>query len=150
MNQKQPKNPNNIPLLSASKEITIRFSEVDSMNIVWHGAYVSFFEDAREAFGLKYGLDYLTIFGNGFYAPLVDMKFEFKRPLIYGDTARIDIFYVSTDAAKLLFRYQIHKASDNSLIATGTTTQVFLDKEYKLQLYSPDFYTAWKVKNNVL
>ena len=53
--------------LSASKDIEIRFSEVDSMNFVWHGSYSLYFEDAREAFGAKYGLGYLFIFNNGFY-----------------------------------------------------------------------------------
>ncbi len=47
-------------ILSASKELEIRFSEVDSMNIVWHGSYPLYFEDAREAFGKKYGLGYMT------------------------------------------------------------------------------------------
>ena len=31
----------------------VRFSEVDSMKIVWHGEYIRYFEDGREAFGLK-------------------------------------------------------------------------------------------------
>ena len=42
--------------LVASKHFEVRFSEVDSMNIVWHGSYPLYFEDAREAFGAKYGL----------------------------------------------------------------------------------------------
>ena len=51
------------PLLSAEKIIDIRFSEVDSMDIVWHGSYVQYFEDAREEFGKKYKLEYLRIYG---------------------------------------------------------------------------------------
>ena len=42
--------------LKESKELEIRFSEVDSMNVVWHGSYPLYFEDAREAFGKKYGI----------------------------------------------------------------------------------------------
>ena len=52
--------------LKASKEIDVRFSEVDSMNFVWHGAYALYFEDGREAFGAKYGLGYLDIFRAGY------------------------------------------------------------------------------------
>ena len=48
--------------LKSSTTIRVRFNEVDSMNITWHGHYVTFFEDAREAFGKEYNLDYLTIF----------------------------------------------------------------------------------------
>lgn len=134
--------------LTASKEIDVRFCEVDSMCIVWHGSYVKYFEDAREAFGLKYGLDYLTIFGNGYYAPLVDMHYEFKAPLVYGKKAIITISYRPSAAAKIIFEYEIHSQEDNKLIATGGTTQVFLDKEYKLSLYNPPFYEEWKKKMN--
>jgi len=136
--------------LTESKQILIRFSEVDSMSIVWHGSYVLYFEDAREAFGRKYGLTYQTYFDNGYYAPLVDMQFEFKHPLEYGDTARIEIEYIPVEAAKVIFHYRIYREKDNRLAATGSTTQVFLDSQYRLVLYNRDFYTAWKKKNNVL
>ena len=47
--------------LSESIKIRVRFSEVDSIKMVWHGSYVAYLEDAREAFGRKYGLEYKTI-----------------------------------------------------------------------------------------
>lgn len=135
--------------LSASKIVEIRFSEVDSMSIVWHGSYPLYFEDAREAFGEKYGIGYLTIFGNGFYAPLVDLSFQYKKPIIYGMKVRVDIFYRPTDAAKIVFDYEIHNTEDDSLMATGHSVQVFLDKQYQLVWTNPDFYEAWKKKWNV-
>ena len=45
----------------------VRFSEIDSMQIVWHGEYVRYFEDGREAFGKQYGLDYMSIYREGSY-----------------------------------------------------------------------------------
>ena len=71
-------------ILTASKEFEIRFSEVDSMNVVWHGSYALYFEDAREAFGAKFGLAYMTIADNGCFAPLVDLSFQYLRPIRYG------------------------------------------------------------------
>ena len=132
--------------LSASKEIEVRFSEVDSMSIVWHGAYALYFEDARAAFGVKYGLGYLDIFGNGYYAPLVDLTFSYKQPLIFGRKANVDVFYKKTDAAKIIFEYEIRSLDDNSLIATGRSVQVFLDMQYQLVWTNPPFYEEWKRK----
>lgn len=133
-------------VLMASKQIDIRFSEVDSMNFVWHGSYPLYFEDAREAFGEKYGLGYLLIFDNGYYAPLVDLSFQYKRPLVYGMKIRVDVFYRPTDAAKIVFDYEIHNIEDNCLMATGHSVQVFLDKKYQLVWINPDFYQQWKEK----
>ena len=70
--------------LRASKEFAVRFSEVDSMNVVWHGYYPLYFEDAREAFGKKYGLEYTGFFDHGYFAPLVDLSFHYKKPVRYG------------------------------------------------------------------
>jgi acyl-CoA thioester hydrolase len=140
----------NIPLLKTSKEIKIRFNEVDSMNIVWHGSYALYLEDAREAFGAKYGLAYLDIFGNGYYAPLVELKFNYKKPLIYGKKARVDIVFRNTEAAKIIFDYEIFDTGDDSLIATGYSIQVFLDKQYRLVWGNPPFYEEWKQKWRLL
>ena len=44
--------------LKTSKEIEIRFSDVDMMKVAWHGSYPLYLEDAREAFGAEYDLSY--------------------------------------------------------------------------------------------
>ena len=136
--------------MKASKEFEVRFSEVDSMNIVWHGAYALYFEDAREEFGKKYSLRYLDIFGNGYYAPLVDLRFSYKKPLTYGRKARIDISLHNTEAAKIIFDYEIYDLEDGSLVATGNSVQVFLDMQYQLVWVNPPFFEEWKRKNGLM
>ena len=130
--------------LKASKTIEIRFSEVDAMNIVWNGSYPLYFEDAREAFGAKYDLGYMRIFGAGYFAPLVESSFQFKKPIRYGMHPRIDIIYRPTAAAKIVFDYEIWDPADGSLLATGHSVQVFMDKNYQLVWDNPDFYLEWK------
>lgn len=137
-------------ILIASKEFTPRFSEVDSMNIVWHGSYPLYFEDAREAFGEKFGLGYLFIFDNGYYAPLVDLAFHYKKPIIYGMRCRIDVYYRPTPAAKIIFDYEIYDLNDNSLCTTGRSIQVFMDQNYQLVWTNPEFYEYWKNKMGIL
>ncbi len=137
-------------VLSSEKEVTVRFSEVDSLAIVWHGHYVKYFEDGREDFGLKYGLDYLKIYAEGFLVPIVGLKIDYKRPLAYGDTMIIESIYRETPAAKIIFDFNIYKKGEfRELVATGQTVQVFLDKQHTLQLYNPPFYAAWKAKMNL-
>jgi len=132
--------------LKASKILDIRFSEVDSMSIAWHGSYPLYFEDAREAFGAKYGLGYLTIFNSGYYAPLVHLSMDYKAPITYGMRPRIDIFYRPTEAAKLIFDYEIRDDETQALLATGRSIQVFLDRDRQLQWVNPPFFEQWKKK----
>lgn len=131
-------------ILKVSKCFDIRFSEVDSMKVVWHGSYPLYFEDAREEFGRKYKLEYLRIAEFGYFAPLVDLRFKYLKPLTYGMHPRIDIIYRLTEAAKILFDYEIYDNDSGELMATGRSVQVFMDMNYQLVWSNPDFYQEWK------
>lgn len=131
-------------ILTATKKLEIRFSEVDSMSIVWHGSYPLYFEDAREAFGKKYGLGYMTIFSNGYYAPLVELTFKFKKPLVYEMEPIVEITYIPTESAKIVFEYKIIDENSGDVYATGRSVQVFLDSDYQLVWENPEFYMKWK------
>ena len=111
---------------------------------VWHGSYALYFEDAREAFGAKYDLGYAVFFEHGYYAPIVELTFQYKQPLRYGMKPRIDIFYSPTAAAKIVFDYEIHDTVDEQLVATGHSVQLFMDNNYQLVWDNPEFYKAWK------
>lgn len=114
------------------------------MNIVWHGSYPLYFEDAREEFGKKYGLGYMTIYSNGYYAPLVELSFKYKKPLVYEMQPVIVITYVPTESAKIVFEYEIIDDTDGSVLAAGRSVQVFMDKDYRLVWDTPQFYRNWK------
>ena len=131
--------------LTVTKEIRVRFNETDPLGIVWHGYYITYFEDGREAFGRHHGISYLDVNDEGFTTPIVKSVCEHKLSLRYGDVARIETTIVDTPAAKMIFRYTIFDAN-NEIACTGETIQVFLDKNGELMLTNPPFYEEWKRK----
>lgn len=131
--------------LTIEVETRVRFNETDALGIVWHGNYLTYFEDAREAFGRKYGISYLEMLRAGYVTPIVASSCKHKHTLKYGDVIRIQATYVVTPAAKIQFFYKIFN-QENQLVCEGETTQVFLDKENQLSLAIPPFYDAWKEK----
>jgi acyl-CoA thioester hydrolase len=130
--------------LVVQKSIDIRFSEVDSMGVVWHGSYVKFLEDGRECFGDRFGLGYLDVAAKGLFIPIVDMKLSYKKSAKYGDKLVIETKFISSLAAKLIFEYTIYREADMAVLVKAQTTQVFTDKEGQLLLCCPDFYVDWK------
>jgi acyl-CoA thioester hydrolase len=136
-------------MLTHELEVPVRFSEVDSLHIVWHGHYVRYFEDAREAFGAKYGIHYLDVNKAGYSTPIVKVQCDYKRSLKYGDTALVQATYVDCEAAKLIFTFVIRNKQTNEIVATGETIQVFLDSNKELSLTIPAFIQAWKKKNGL-
>lgn len=130
--------------LVAEKKIEIRFSEVDVMNVVWHGSYPLYFEDAREAFGAKYGLSYKRYMDERVFAPIVELDIKYKRPILYGMTPVVRIVYRPTEAAKIVFDYEIVDAETGTVFATAHSVQVFMDMNYNLMWDNPGFFVKWK------
>jgi len=138
-----------IPELTVAKEIRVRFNETDPLGIVWHGYYITYFEDGREAFGREHGISYLDVQAAGYTTPIVKSVCEHKLALKYGDVARIETTYVDALAAKMVFRYKIFNNLEE-VVCTGETVQVFLDKEGNLVLNTPPFIEEWKQKKGLL
>jgi acyl-CoA thioester hydrolase len=134
--------------LQNTTKVPVRFSEVDALGIVWHGHYLKFFEDGREAFGRQYQLGYLDFYRNKFAVPLVKINVDFKQTVKYGDEVRIITTFIDSPAAKINFMYEIYRESDNSLVATGESIQVFMNLDHELHITVPSFFEEWK-KNNL-
>ena len=121
-------------------ELLVRFNEADPLGIVWHGHYIRYFEDGREAFGNKHGLGYLEVYKHGFIIPVVSVHCDFKKSLRYGDKLIVETEYMPDEAAKLRFNYTIYNMTSEK-VATGYSVQVFLTKDDSvLQLNNPPFF----------
>jgi len=138
---------NTISNLKISHKIRVRFNETDPVGIVWHGNYLKYFEDGREAFGRHYKISYLDQKSFGYTSPIIKSSCEHKLPLYYGDEAIIETTYINSQSTKLIFEYKIFNGN-KKLVCSGKTIQVFLDKNGNLSLTDPDFYFKWKKENN--
>jgi acyl-CoA thioester hydrolase len=130
--------------------INIRFSELDPLGIVWHGNYVQYFEDGREAFGKEFNLKYFDFFNAGLIVPIVKLDLNYKKDLKYGEVITVETRYIDSPAAKIVFEYKIFNTRDNDLVTTGSSTQVFLNDKKQLLLTSPPMFEQWKRQWNLL
>lgn len=136
-------------ILKTSLVLPIRFSETDAMGVVWHGNYLKFFEDAREKFGEEFGMEYLDMYRNGFFTPIVKSEINHKATVYYGDKVQVDVKLQYHAAAKIIFHYTVINLSNNQVAAVGSTTQVFMDATSRaLELNKPEFYATWEQTQN--
>ncbi|MDP6908831.1 MAG: thioesterase family protein [Flavobacteriales bacterium] len=137
--------------LKNTSTFRVRFSEVDSLRIVWHGHYLKYFEDGRDAWGAQYGLDFLLVYERyKLLAPLVKTNLDFKYPLRYNEIGLIETTFVNAQAAKVIFRYKIFDEHRKQLKVEGETVQVFMDMDNVLQLNTPAFFEEWKRKHGLI
>lgn len=133
-------------IIKDTTEVKVRFGEVDSMGIVWHGNYTKYIEEGRESFGKKYGISYLDIYSQDVMAPVVNINIDFNKQVQYGDVLIIETEFVDTEAAKVIFNFKIFRKSDGELVASAQSTQVFIDMNREMILYPPQFVLDWKKK----
>lgn len=125
--------------------IPVRFSEIDSMQRVWHGSYVTYFEDGRESFGRHYpGIGYADMQRAGIYAPIYEIQVRYLAPLGINDTAIVHTRYVYRRGARLDYEYRVYRESDHTLCAEGNTTQLFIDSRGELLTDLPGYYRQWQ------
>lgn len=130
--------------LKTTTAFKVRFRECDPLQIVWHGNYLKYFEDAREDFCSRHGFSYYDVMELGYATPIVRSQCEHKLPLRYGDSFTVETTYIPTAAAKMVFRYKI--ICNDKTVCTGETVQVFLNKKGELIYKYPPFFLEWKNK----
>ncbi len=116
----------------------VQFDEVDSLGIVWHGRYISYFEQGRNEWGRKFGFSYLDMMENGFVMPIVQCHVDHFHPLKYDGLVRIRTNCHWSEAAKMNMSYEIY-TENNILSAKGYTVQVYTDLNGKPMILRPKF-----------
>lgn len=139
MNGRRRKMESAFPPLTVSVERTVRFEEVDPLNIMWHGRYASWLEDGREALGKAYGLHYLDFYRHGATTPIKLFQLDFLRSLRYGQTYAVHTSLLWNEAALLDMEYRIADAA-GVVMTLARTTQLMVNLEGKLLLEQPQFY----------
>lgn len=136
-------------MLINKKEIEVRFHEVDSLRIVWHGHFIKYFEIGREAFGKEFGLSYMQVYDHGFFMPIVKINCDYKSPIIYEDVLIIETALQNTPAAKIIFNYTIRTKDTGVVNAKGYSEQVFIGEDKQLHLTIPPFFAKWKKEHGL-
>jgi acyl-CoA thioester hydrolase len=105
--------------------LKVRFFEVDSYRVVWHGHYIAWFEVGRNDFASRFGLDPEQLKEIGLMAPVVDLRCNFKKAAAFGDEIFIHTSLQQCETAKLIFHYTVMR--DQEVLAEGSTTHVLTD-----------------------
>ncbi len=116
--------------------VKVRFCEVDSYHIVWHGHYVAWMEAGRNDLTGRFGLDADQISGLGYLAPVVALELQFKKPARFNEELVVRTSARRTDSATLEFICTIVDANGVKC-AEGKTVHVLTDKKGVMQYRLP-------------
>ncbi len=132
--------------LEAATTVRVRFQEVDSLRVVWHGHYLTYFEEGRTAFGREHSFGYEQILAAGYVAPLVRVEIDFLAPARYGDVLTVRTRLYPAAGARLDYSYLITDGAGRGL-AAGSSVQLFTELDGTLVLTRPPFFERFLAEN---
>ncbi|MET1026308.1 MAG: thioesterase family protein [Dongiaceae bacterium] len=113
-------------MISAEVEITAQFYDIDPMQVVWHGNYTRFLEQARCALLDKIGYNYPEMEKSGFLWPIVDLRLKFVRPVRYAQTIRVEATLLEYEN-RLKITYRCRDKASGETLTKAHTVQVAVD-----------------------
>jgi acyl-CoA thioester hydrolase len=127
------------PFIEETTRVRVRFNEVDTLRIVWHGHYVNYLEEARRALGRRLGIDYPVFLEQHVAVPVIHLELDFLAPANMTDTLAVTARLFKSDSARLDYAYEIRREGEPALLAAGCTSQVFTTPAGELILNWPPF-----------
>ncbi|MDD3294945.1 MAG: acyl-CoA thioesterase [Geobacteraceae bacterium] len=116
--------------------VRVRFNEVDSYQVAWHGHYVAWMEIGRNNLVGMFELDADQVAEDGFMAPVVSLEMKYKRPSRFNEELRVMTSVRRTETATLEFLCRI-VGPDGVERATGRAVLVLIDRSGVLQYSAP-------------
>jgi acyl-CoA thioester hydrolase len=116
--------------------VRVRFNEVDSYQVAWHGHYVAWMEIGRNDLAGRFDLDADQVAAAGFLAPVVALELKYKRPARFNEELRVMTSVRRTETATLEFLCEI-LGPDGVQRASGRAVLVLTDRNGILQYSAP-------------
>lgn len=113
-------------VLRAEIELVVPFFDVDMMEVVWHGHYVKYFEEARCALLDKLGHNYRQMRDAGYAWPVIDLQLRYIRGAQFGQRIRVRADLVEWEN-RLKINYLITDVESGERMTRGSSVQVAVE-----------------------
>ena len=128
-------------MLTIDTTIKAQFYDLDPLQVVWHGNYVRFLEQARCSLLDRIGFNYPEMARTGFVWPIVDLRIKYVRPIRFGQEVIVSATLAEYEN-RLKIDYRIRDGQSGEVLTKAHTVQVAVDAESgELCLESPAVLT---------
>jgi acyl-CoA thioester hydrolase len=109
--------------------IRVQPHHTDYAGIVWHGAYLTWMEEARVECLRSIGIDFADLVALGCDLPVVELSVRYHRSLQLGMMALVKTRMLEVTGVRINWDYKIVSTDDQELYITAQVTLVALDRE---------------------
>lgn len=120
----------------------VNFYDTDAMAVVHHANYIRWFEIGRVEFLRKAGITLNELMEDGYVFPITEIQAKYVNSARFDDELIIETTPESLTKVKMAFNYRILRASDNTVLVTGFSQNVFTSMETGRITRLPEKYYA--------
>ena len=113
--------------LCADTRFRVRYFETDRMGVVHHASYIGWFEEGRSAFTRALGYPYAQMEADGIGLAVTELAARYLHPARYDEEVVVATCLQAMRSRELTFGYEVRRAADRVLLATGVTRLISVD-----------------------
>ena len=118
-------------MLQHTTQIRVRYAETDQMGVVYHANYVVWMEVGRVEAMRSAGLNYAEMEREGIRVAVLGVEVDYKAAALYDDLVDVQASVVEVQSRMMRIEYEIRRAGDQKLLASGATRHLFVNLEMK-------------------
>jgi acyl-CoA thioester hydrolase len=107
--------------------LRVRYSETDQMGVVYHANYLVYMDEARTSLLEELGFPYHELERDGVGLVVRKADLRYRQAACFGDWLLVETRVQSLRGASVQFAYDIRRAQDGLLLASGSTELACLD-----------------------
>ena len=112
--------------------LRVRYAETDQMGVAYHSNHFIWFEVGRVELLRQLGFSYKDMEQNdNCHMPVVDAHCRYRAPAVYDEEVLVRSYLKSVRESMAHFMYELCRASDGELLATGETIHMAIDSDKK-------------------
>jgi len=112
-------------------EHRVRYSDTDHFGVVYYARYLDWFEAGRTEILRDKGVTYADLEKKGLFAPVVEIKVNYKKPARYDDIVVLETSVENVGNSSVKFVYKVFDKGSGELLCEAYTVNVFINKEMK-------------------
>lgn len=131
--------------IAGETRLRVRYAETDKMGVVYHSNFVIWFEVGRVELLRQLGFEYSRMEKeDNCHIPVVDLRVRYKAPALYDDEIVIRTSLKNVRQSLLHFGYEVVRAGDKTVLATGETTHIIVNDKFERCALPEKYLKAFK------
>ena len=116
---------------SSTSTLRVRYAETDKMGVAYYANYFVWFEVGRADLLRSLGWTYREMEHAGVMLPVIEAHCDYRRSARYDDELKVKTAGRMLSPVRMEFIYEVWRAADDVLTASGRTLHAALDPSGK-------------------